>query len=217
MVTSRCVIASPDRTSTNSAACSTGSTTAGKTSFSSSITSRTRRTARRVGRVRCARVVVITKHTRGTARRLNRTCITANGSARGRTRAWKCMGLWRRRSRRSWRNSINELATGTRYLGHMKHLKSINQKAHRIENDVVALQQGGPTPPAGPHIPLGCSFVFSPGWEVDSQGGTAGLCQPVERDLFDCHLTCFWPAHVPDLYNFAPDWTAEWAVALQSL
>ena len=56
----------------------------------------------------------------------------------------------------------------------MRHLKPINQKAHRIEttleNDVVALQGGGP--PAGPHIPMGCSFVFSPGWEVDSSGGT---------------------------------------------
>ena len=103
----------------------------------------------------------------------------------------------------------------------MRHLKSINQKAHRIEavnaeteNDVVALQQGGtPQQPTGPHIPLGCSFVFSPGWEVDSNGGTAGLCQPVERDLFDCHITCYWPAHVPDLYNHAPDWTAKCASA----
>ena len=99
----------------------------------------------------------------------------------------------------------------------MRHLQSINQKARRIEatleNDVVALQQGGPTPPTGPHIPLGCSFLFSPGWEVDSSGGTAGLCQPVERDLFDCHITCFWPAHVPDLYNYAPDWTAKCASA----
>ena len=98
----------------------------------------------------------------------------------------------------------------------MKHLKSINQKAQRIEgvlqNDVVALQQG-PGGGTGPHVPLGCSFVFSPGWEVDSNGGTAGLCQPVERDLFDCHLTCFWPAHVPDLYNHAPDWTAKCASA----
>jgi len=98
----------------------------------------------------------------------------------------------------------------------MRHLTPINQKARRIEStleqDVVALQQGG-SPPTGPHIPLGCSFVFSPGWEVDSSGGTAGLCQPVERDLFDCHLTCFWPAHVPDLYNYAPDWTAKCASA----
>ena len=84
----------------------------------------------------------------------------------------------------------------------MTHLKSINRKAHRVtehvraekEGDVVALQQ----PPAQPHIPLGCSLAFSPGWEADSTGGTAGLCQPVERDIFDCHLGCFWPAQVPD-------------------
>jgi quinohemoprotein amine dehydrogenase gamma subunit len=103
----------------------------------------------------------------------------------------------------------------------MKHLTAINQKARRIEalhapeEDVVALQQGpgGPQQPQGPHIPLGCSFVFSPGWEADSSGGTAGLCQPVERDLFDCHVTCFWPAHVPDLYNHAPDWTGKCASA----
>jgi hypothetical protein len=100
----------------------------------------------------------------------------------------------------------------------MRHTKAINQKARRIdalsEQDVVALQgPGGPLLPQGPHIPLGCSFVFSPGWEVDSSGGTAGLCQPVERDLYDCHITCFWPAHVPDLYNQAPDWTGKCASA----
>ena len=90
----------------------------------------------------------------------------------------------------------------------MRHLKPINRKAERIEtlleeNDVVALQGDGP------HIPLGCSFVFDPGWEADVNGGTAGLCQPVERDIFDCYITCYWPAHVPDLYNHAPDWTAN--------
>jgi hypothetical protein len=101
----------------------------------------------------------------------------------------------------------------------MRHLKAVNQKAQRIEalqeNDVVALQGGGAPAPqqTGPYVPLGCSFVFAPGWEVDSTGGTAGLCQPVERDLFDCHITCFWPAHVPDLYNHAPEWTAKCANA----
>ena len=100
----------------------------------------------------------------------------------------------------------------------MKHLKAVNKKAGRIEADaleydVVALQGGGPA--QGPHIPLGCSFVFSPGWETDSSGGTAGLCQPVERDLFDCHLGCFWPAHVPDQLNYAPDWTGKCAAAQQ--
>jgi hypothetical protein len=81
------------------------------------------------------------------------------------------------------------------------------------DRDVVGLR----TPPheqdGQPHFPLGCSLVFSPGWEVDSQGGTAGLCQPVERDIFDCHLSCFWPAHVPDQLNHSPDWTGQCASA----
>jgi len=73
----------------------------------------------------------------------------------------------------------------------MKHLKPVNDKARQLERaldnerDVVALCIQGPQQPAGPHVPLGCSTMFSPGWEVDSTGGTAGLCQPVERDLFD--------------------------------
>lgn len=107
----------------------------------------------------------------------------------------------------------------------MKHLKAVNQKAGRIEAhmarkatkgaeepelDVVGLES---RPPEGPHIPLGCSLVFFPGWEADSSGGTAGLCQPVERDIFDCHLACFWPAHVPDQLNHAPDWTGKCASA----
>ena len=79
------------------------------------------------------------------------------------------------------------------------------------ELDVVALESSPDR--SGPHIPLGCSLVFAPGWEVDSTGGTAGLCQPVERDLFDCHLACFWPAHVPDQLNHAPDWTGKCAAA----
>lgn len=102
----------------------------------------------------------------------------------------------------------------------MKHLSPVNAKAHRLVNalngapekkDVVALQQ--PQQPTGPHIPLGCSTLFSPGWEVDSSGGTAGLCQPVERDLFDCHWGCFWPAQVPDQLNHAPDWVKKCAAA----
>ena len=110
----------------------------------------------------------------------------------------------------------------------MKHLQAINRKAARVEHavspapapelasdDVVALQdqQGPPQQPEGPHIPLGCSLVFQPGWEADRNGGTAGLCQPVERDLFDCHRGCFWPAHVPDQLNHSPDWTSKCAAA----
>jgi hypothetical protein len=95
------------------------------------------------------------------------------------------------------------------------------------EGDVVALQQGGggtgnssgsggngvPQQPQPPHIPLGCTLMFSPGWEADRTGGTAGLCQPVERDLFDCHLGCYWPAQVPDQLNHSPNWTSKCAVA----
>ena len=76
----------------------------------------------------------------------------------------------------------------------MKHLRAINDKAKRMERataDVVGLQQGPPQQPEPPHIPIGCSLVFSPGWEADRNGGTAGLCQPVERDLFDCHMGCY--------------------------
>jgi hypothetical protein len=123
----------------------------------------------------------------------------------------------------------------------MTHLKAVNRKAARIQRyvqdaasasapapadqsqddrtqDVVALQRTRGGPPqqpdaAGPHIPLGCSLVFSPGWEADRTGGTAGLCQPVERDLFDCHIGCYWPAQVPDQLNHAPDWTSKCAAA----
>jgi hypothetical protein len=35
----------------------------------------------------------------------------------------------------------------------------------------------------------------------------------VERDLFDCHWGCFWPAQVPDDLNHAPDWTGQCAAA----
>jgi hypothetical protein len=101
----------------------------------------------------------------------------------------------------------------------MKHLKAVNRKARRVDEfiaseygDVKALQQPPPQPPR-PHYPLGCSLVFSPGWETDSAGGTAGLCQPVERDLYDCYITCFWPVQVPDHLNNYPDWTSKCASA----
>lgn len=105
----------------------------------------------------------------------------------------------------------------------MKHLKAINRKAERIadhlreaesvtvgEGDVYAMQD---RQASRPHYPVGCAIVFSPGWEVDSAGGTAGLCQPAERDLYDCYVTCYWPAQVPDHYNNYPDWTAKCAAA----
>ncbi|MCC6914875.1 MAG: quinohemoprotein amine dehydrogenase subunit gamma [Rhodospirillaceae bacterium] len=100
----------------------------------------------------------------------------------------------------------------------MKHLRALNKKARRIDEilssndaDVVALQQS--PNPNRPHVPMGCSLAFSPGWEVDAAGGTAGLCQPVERDIYDCYVTCFWPAQVPDHVNNYPDWADKCAVA----
>lgn len=100
----------------------------------------------------------------------------------------------------------------------MKHLRAVNQKARRIDElreaaaeDVVALQNQNPA--QRPHVPMGCALAFSPGWEVDAAGGTAGLCQPVERDIYDCYVTCFWPAQVPDHLNNYPDWSQSCASA----
>ena len=110
----------------------------------------------------------------------------------------------------------------------MKYLRAVNKKARRIDgivsaskgqapdssDDVIALQNqpnSGPQP--RPHVPMGCALAFSPGWEVDSSGGTAGLCQPVERDIYDCYVTCFWPAQVPDHLNNYPDWANKCAAA----
>src|SRR5258708_19978034 len=101
----------------------------------------------------------------------------------------------------------------------MKHLRAMNKKAHRMESsievakeDIVALQ--APAAPK-PHVPMGCSIIFSPGWEVDSAGGTAGLCQPVERDIYDCYVTCFWPAQGPDHMNNYPASTSNSSLPTQ--
>jgi hypothetical protein len=103
----------------------------------------------------------------------------------------------------------------------MKHLRPANRKARRVDEqvtalteDVVAMQQNPAAPPQQrPHVPMGCALAFSPGWEVDSSGGTAGLCQPVERDIYDCYVTCFWPVQVPDHLNNYPNWAAKCAAA----
>ena len=107
----------------------------------------------------------------------------------------------------------------------MRHLRPLNKKARRIDDlvtalnqsdmneDVVALQNPPGQQAARPHVPMGCALAFSPGWEVDSSGGTAGLCQPVERDIYDCYVTCFWPAQVPDHLNNYPDWASKCAAA----
>ncbi|MGA2881108.1 MAG: quinohemoprotein amine dehydrogenase subunit gamma [Bryobacteraceae bacterium] len=100
----------------------------------------------------------------------------------------------------------------------MKHLRAVNQKARRIDDfvaskreDVVGLQ--GPPAPPKMRVPMGCTLIFTPGWEVDSAGGAAGLCQPLERDIYDCYVDCYWPAQVPDHLNNSPDWTNKCASA----
>ena len=99
----------------------------------------------------------------------------------------------------------------------MRHLKAINRKAaHRGDADArrrrAAAGWAAASPPAAHSARLLVRVLAGLGGRISS-GGTAGLCQPVERDLFDCHITCFWPAHVPDHYNHAPDWTAKCASA----
>ena len=77
----------------------------------------------------------------------------------------------------------------------MSRLNPVNKKARKIEQtiiaaqgDVEALQKKTNANPGRVYYPMGCTLNFTPGWEVDNSGGTAGLCQPVERDLFDCYL-----------------------------
>jgi hypothetical protein len=99
----------------------------------------------------------------------------------------------------------------------MKHLKATNRKAEAVFEQLEA-EGGGvrglqDSPP--PHYPAGCTTIFSPGWEVDANGTPAGLCQPVERDLYDCYKTCYWPAQVPDYLNNNPDWASGCGSATQ--
>ena len=101
----------------------------------------------------------------------------------------------------------------------MKSLQPFNMKARRMDlirsaesGDVEALQDKAKA--GRVYYPLGCTLSFNPGWEVDVSGGTAGLCQPVERDLFDCYLGCAWPAQVPDHVSNNPSWTDKCSAAV---
>ena len=135
-----------------------------------------------------------------------------------------CPNAIRRSSRSSTMTKRRSACLGAEEI--MKHLKAINQKAvasavvrsrgrDGADRETTSSRCSGPASRSSPaaHFPLGCSLVFSPGWEADRTGGTAGLCQPVERDLFDCHIGCYWPAQVPDQLNHAPDWTSKCAAA----
>ena len=86
----------------------------------------------------------------------------------------------------------------------MKHLKAINKKAEVLAEattdeeakEVIAMASIA-----------SCATTTDPGWEVDMFGTVAGLCQPMEADLYGCSDPCWWPAQVPDLMNTYPDWS----------
>jgi len=87
----------------------------------------------------------------------------------------------------------------------MKRLKPLNAKAELLAqaaatgrtDEVLAMQ-----------TVVGCTSTTDPGWEVDAFGSVAGLCQPMEADLYGCADPCWWPAQVPDVMNTYPDWDA---------
>lgn len=101
----------------------------------------------------------------------------------------------------------------------MKHIKPVNQKASQIEHAVEKAKQEasqkGQSPPevqAYAPSPLGCiANIFNPGWETDcAQLETTRWCPghaagSYHEDLKLCWPGCWWPAQVPDQYNF-PDW-----------
>ncbi len=90
----------------------------------------------------------------------------------------------------------------------MKHLKPINQKAQLVDA-ALAVEEEGPerlNEVVAMQTVVGCTGTTDPGWEVDAFGGVAGLCQPMESDLYGCADPCWWPAQVPDIMNTYPDW-----------
>jgi Quinohemoprotein amine dehydrogenase, gamma subunit len=88
----------------------------------------------------------------------------------------------------------------------MKHLKPLNKKAALLEQ---AAAEGRAGEVQLMQTVAGCSSTLDPGWEVDPFGGVAGLCQPMEADLYGCTDPCWWPAQVADTLNSYPDWNAS--------
>ena len=87
----------------------------------------------------------------------------------------------------------------------MKTIKPLNKKALLIDQ---AETQGKKDEAMAMSATAGCSTTFDPGWEIDPFGGVAGLCQPMEADLYGCSDPCWWPAQVPDTLHSYPDWNA---------
>lgn len=87
----------------------------------------------------------------------------------------------------------------------MKHLKPLNAKAELLAE---AAERGSTDEVVAMQTVVGCTSTTDPGWEVDAFGSVAGLCQPMEADLYGCADPCWWPAQVPDVMNTYPDWDA---------
>ena len=86
----------------------------------------------------------------------------------------------------------------------MKHMKPLNKSAR-----VISETDGdGKARVIGMQTIAGCTTTLDPGWEVDGAGGVAGLCQPMESDLYGCTDPCWWPAQVADTLNTYPDWNS---------
>jgi hypothetical protein len=96
----------------------------------------------------------------------------------------------------------------------MSSLRPLNLKAQRL---LAQSPDGGPERDARTmaDIPFGCSTQLDPGWEVDGGGGTAGLCTPIERDLYDCYHQCYWPSQVPDALTNFPNWAGSCGAPVQ--
>jgi hypothetical protein len=85
----------------------------------------------------------------------------------------------------------------------MNHMKPMNMKAQLVQ---VAMEDGNTEEVVAMAAVVGCSTTFDPGWEVDPFLGVAGLCQPMEADLYGCADPCWWPAQVPDTLHNYTDW-----------
>lgn len=95
----------------------------------------------------------------------------------------------------------------------MKHWRPLNEKARKIAARAEAESEGQDV--HAMQLPLSCTTVFDPGWEVDVFGGLGALCQPVESDLYGCtDWSCWWSAQVPDVRN-NPGWNDQCAVAMR--
>jgi hypothetical protein len=85
----------------------------------------------------------------------------------------------------------------------MSGMKPTNRKAELL---LDAIADGHVPEVLAMESVAGCTTTFDPGWEVDAFGGVAGLCQPMEADLYGCSDPCWWPAQVPDTMFTHSDW-----------